>query len=1260
MEQPSYNNAVLNNTSDPFINGRPLAASGSSSSTTSSNGTPSHSYKGSFSPSSPSSDDLSSSNDNHNKQSNQLPFDAAVSLSEQVTSSKLFENHPVRSQNIVEPLIQLNYMNNVQSTDRLTGPAFNQNMYRNVADNLSNFDTGSNLSSNNSQKNIIANVKDSQIESPVKLHTQSSSQLPNITNHAPTPNITSFFKNVNMPNSTDFPSQENISAKVPYQSSASNFADVKDDYSKPVEQIHLPSHQNYISNVTPQNTVFNHSQNVLNEQSTQFKRPEIFKSHTNSPSAFAQFSRPTSGAVISQQPSVQPSSQIPMPQPSSYLQQQQQQQQPQPPQFLIPQNAMPSSGSIFPLKNAKSAIPSVMNPTSTSYQNVSLYQNSQSFHSNQSSSSANRSQLQSPLSNKSNMSMSGNQGIPNIGNQNFSNMTNQMFSNYGIQNQQAPSSNISQPRSNNRMYQMNGHQNMPLQGPGYGTQFQPIPQQLTNRYPGSAVTDVHQVDSMSKQFGGLSVTKQGFYGMQGIESCDLLRIKDILPKQRIQAPSIHLPPELPSDCNCNPDVFRSTLTKIPETKALLEKSRLPLGILLHPFRDLTDLSVIQCSTIVRCRACRTYINPFVYFMDNRHWKCNLCFRANELPDDFRYNPLTKMHDDPLRRPEVKNATIEFIASSEYMVRPPQPAVYLFIFDISRIATQTGYLSTVCEILSANLNKLPGDSRTSVGFIAVDSAVRFYDLGENLSHPHELIVTDVDDVFIPSPENLIVNLHEQYDLIKDLLEQIPVKFKDSYDTNFALGAALQAAHKLMAPTGGRVTVFVSCLPNYGPGALKPREEPIQRTSNKDIPLNPVTDFYKKLALECNGQYVAIDLFLVNAQFVDLATISGISQISGGCINHFPLYSSKNSKDVEKLMKTFERYLTRKIGFEAVMRLRCTKGLSIHSFHGNFFVRTTDLLALPNINPDAGFGMQISINENLSDMQSVSFQAALLYTSSKGERRIRVHTLCLPVTNNLHDVLVSADQQCITGLLAKMAVDRSLHSSVADAREAFVNVVCDILNAYKMVSSIGHAGSLFVPNNLVLFPLYILGLMKSIAFRLGQSTRTDDRVYSMYQMKCIPLDRLIQIVHPDLYAIHNLSEQDQFEIDGKIVPMPPILQLSAEHVDSRGVYLLDEDESIIIFICHNVTPVICQNLFGCPQFSSISENMDNLPVIETQENQLVHRFLDYLQFRKSISVPVYILKDSVQFRNKFYEKLIEDKTELGVSYYEFLQNVRSQSS
>lgn len=41
------------------------------------------------------------------------------------------------------------------------------------------------------------------------------------------------------------------------------------------------------------------------------------------------------------------------------------------------------------------------------------------------------------------------------------------------------------------------------------------------------------------------------------------------------------------------------------------------------------MPVIHCATIVRCRVCRTYINPFVYFVDNKRWKCTICFRVNE-------------------------------------------------------------------------------------------------------------------------------------------------------------------------------------------------------------------------------------------------------------------------------------------------------------------------------------------------------------------------------------------------------------------------------------------------------------------------------------------------------------------------------------------------------------------------------------------------------------------------------------------------------
>ena len=208
-------------------------------------------------------------------------------------------------------------------------------------------------------------------------------------------------------------------------------------------------------------------------------------------------------------------------------------------------------------------------------------------------------------------------------------------------------------------------------------------------------------------------------------------------------------------------------------------------------------------------------------------------------------------------------------------------------------------------------------------------------------------------------------------------------------------------------------------------------------------------------------------------------AGISKFSGGSVHHFPLFNNSKQQQVTEFQRVLTRYLTRKIGFESVMRVRCTRGLSIHTFHGNFFVRSTDLLSLPNVNPDSGFGMQITYEESLADVKTVCFQAALLYTSSKAERRIRVHTICLPVTDSLSDVMHSADQQCIVGLLSKMAVDRSLSSNLSDARDAFINATVDVFSAYKMAQNLPSGTSgLVAPQNLALFPLYILALLKQV--------------------------------------------------------------------------------------------------------------------------------------------------------------------------------------
>uniref|UniRef100_A0AAQ6AIZ5 SEC24 homolog B, COPII coat complex component n=1 Tax=Amphiprion ocellaris TaxID=80972 RepID=A0AAQ6AIZ5_AMPOC len=725
--------------------------------------------------------------------------------------------------------------------------------------------------------------------------------------------------------------------------------------------------------------------------------------------------------------------------------------------------------------------------------------------------------------------------------------------------------------------------------------------------------------------------------VEALRPVNLLQERNLLPPRPLEPPEPNVSSDL-KKVNCSPQTFRCTLTSIPQTQALLNKARLPLGLLLHPFRDLQQLPVITSNTIVRCRSCRTYINPFVTFLDQRRWKCNLCYRVNDVPDEFMYNPVTRSYGEPHKRPEVQNSTVEFIASSDYMLRPPQPAVYLFVLDVSHNAVEAGYLKYFCESLLENLTKLPGDMRTRVGFLTFDSTIHFYNLQEGLSQPQMLVVSDIDDVFIPSHDSLMVNLKESKELVKDLLTSLPEMFSQTRETHSALGPALQAAYKLMSPTGGRITVFQTQLPTLGAGALQSREDPNQRSSAKH--LGPATDFYKKLALDCSGQQIGVDLFLLSSQYADLASLACMSKYSAGSVFYYPSFHYiHNPAQLEKFQKDLERYLTRKIGFEAVMRIRCTKGLSIHTFHGNFFVRSTDLLSLANVNPDSAFAVQMSIEDSLADSSLACFQAALLYTSSRGKRRIRVHTLCLPVVNQLSDVYAGADVQAITCLLANMAIDRSVSSSLSDARDALVNAVVDLVSAYKSnVSNLQQSG-LVVPASMRLFPLYILALLKQKALRTGTSTRLDERVFAMCEFKTQPLQQLMRMVHPDLYRLDNLSDQGALHLNDTVVPQPHLLHLSAERLSRDGAFLMDCGNVFYLWIGKCCNEMFIRDVLGCPNYASIPPNM-LLPFT------LVFSFFS--------------CRDDASAKATLFQHLVEDQSEVASSYRDFLQHIQQQMS
>lgn len=116
-----------------------------------------------------------------------------------------------------------------------------------------------------------------------------------------------------------------------------------------------------------------------------------------------------------------------------------------------------------------------------------------------------------------------------------------------------------------------------------------------------------------------------------------------------------------------------------------------------------------------------------------------------VPDDFLVDGYSKRYlDYPPRQPEVMYGSVEFIAPVEYMVRPPQPASYLFVFECSAHANQLGYVTTLAQSILQSLDLIPGDSRTLIGFLGFNSKVHFFNFSEDeVTH---LIMPDIQGMY----------------------------------------------------------------------------------------------------------------------------------------------------------------------------------------------------------------------------------------------------------------------------------------------------------------------------------------------------------------------------------------------------------------------------------------------------------------------------------------------------------------------------------
>ena len=474
------------------------------------------------------------------------------------------------------------------------------------------------------------------------------------------------------------------------------------------------------------------------------------------------------------------------------------------------------------------------------------------------------------------------------------------------------------------------------------------------------------------------------------------------------------------------------------------------------------------------------------------------------------------------------------------------------------------------------------------------------------------------------------------------------FANTQTAETCLGPALKAAYQVIQHVGGKLHVFTATRPTVGESPIKNREgAPAAAKPKEGTPtqLQPDGEFYKNLAVDCSKQQVCVDIWSFAGAYTDLATIGQLAKHTTGSVYHYPSFS--DAVEGEKLSRDLQHNLTREQGWEAVMRVRASRGLRISSFLGHFFIRGTDLLALPNVDEDKAFAVEIAHEENAQNVSNCCLQAALLYTTSDGERRIRVHTMQVPASAAVATLFESADVDACANVLARLAADQAVKSKLLDGAEKMQTSCMEPLRAFRAICppQAKAANAVLLPELLKLLPLYALGLMKTAVFSTAAEVRADDRMALIYELATMGCERSVALMHPRLFQL----------FPPPATPPPLPLPLTALSLNAAAAYLLDDGISLTLWLGHAVPTEFLQGAFGWGTLDGVDASaLRLLPADSSPTARQIDELVSLLRSERPHSwLRVRVMKQG-DGDAPFLRCLVEDQTKQMMSYGDFVMH------
>lgn len=760
-----------------------------------------------------------------------------------------------------------------------------------------------------------------------------------------------------------------------------------------------------------------------------------------------------------------------------------------------------------------------------------------------------------------------------------------------------------------------------------------------------------------------------------------------------------------------PQFARLSMYNVPTSEHLRSLTKLPLGMTLRPFAPFSNkeyesggVSIVDFSQEIpppRCHRCRAYMNPSMLFIEGgTKFICNHCQYASEVSAEyFQPTDASNRRIDWQSRPELAFGTYDMIVSKEYWKEEevePSCLNHLVLIDVSRESIKKELPKLAVEAIRAALyggefdagenavssfsndetliydaNGNPVDpatlsdksikypSKAKIGIATFDRTVQFYNLNASLEQAQMLVMSDIEDSFVPIQEGLFVDPEESRYVIEDLLDRIDLLFADNVLDEPVFGCALDVALKALKNTGGKVSAILSSLPCRGPGSLIIREGTTNFGGDKEKDLLvPDNKFYEDLGKEYALSGVGLDLFLFPSTFMDLANTGIVCKLSGGHEYFYPRFVPQ--RDGRRFIADFCRSCEGEIGSQAQLKVRTSTGLQVAAYYGNFYHEDwEDEPKFGTIDSHSTIGVLFKYDGKLDSKLDAHFQSALLYTSSDGQRRVRVTNVIASVTEQFRPAINFVDLDACVSIITRDSISRMGESSLQAIRNRLNDRLIDVFSSYrKHVASSLPPNQLLMPMSLREFIILLLALQKSRPLR-DQQLVNDSRIHAGRIMNTLTPDELSLFLYPRIIGLHNLQPNDCTYTPSGLFNMPLNIKASMSAMKPGGVYLSYNGQGLLLWIHTQVSPALLRDLFGdyAIGLQSLDPYMNELPELDTEVSRKARALVKYFANKSGIRfLGLQLARQGLDGADyEFQALMVEDLTPGSFNYTEFVTTI-----